>query len=58
MLILCLQGMPKEIKQPDPFYGTTGVFGYYQALLKPISQYPDLSTEVCVCVCACVYSYV
>ena len=42
---LC-QGMPKDIKPPDAFYGTSGGFGYYQAHLKPILQYPDLSTEV------------
>jgi hypothetical protein len=41
-----LKGMPKEIKMPDLFYGTSGSFSYFQALLKPILQYPDLSTEV------------
>lgn len=40
------QAMPKQVKEPDFFYGTAGAFGYYQALLKPILQYPDLSTEV------------
>ncbi len=32
--------MPKEIKPPDFVYGSDGAFGYYQALLKPILQYP------------------
>lgn len=32
--------MPKDIKPPDFFYGTDGAFGYYQAHLKPILQYP------------------
>eukprot|EP00052_Salpingoeca_macrocollata_P011587 m.89408 g.89408 ORF g.89408 m.89408 type:complete len:1357 (+) comp18120_c0_seq1:24-4094(+) len=41
-----MKGMPKEIKMPDVFYGTAGTFSYYQALLKPILQYPDLSREV------------
>lgn len=38
--------MPKEIKLPDTFYGLSGAFGYFQAQLQPILQYPDLGTEV------------
>eukprot|EP01147_Barroeca_monosierra_P005755 gene5755-223_t len=41
-----VKGLPKIIKEPDSFYGREGAFLYYQAMLKPILQYPDLSTEV------------
>lgn len=41
-----IRGIPVEMKTPIFSYGTTAIYAYYQALLKPLLTYRDLKTEV------------